>query len=908
MPRTFGRGQWIAFAVVACAVLSSLVGFSGAATAHPGHPLRSPTNVGPWDPLIGDPGTSVPRYHVSTAQLPEGPRPAQWPYNPAWLAYDSADSSFWVASGAGTVDQILAANASSVNNSLAVGSQPFGVAVDPYAHEVFVTNELTDNVTVISDLTLKPIASIPVGANPTGVAACGQWVSVANEGSNNVSEISATSLTVNATIAVGSEPVGVACDSLTGEVFVANSGSYSLSVIDPANASVLATIPVGADPVGVAVDNRSETVWVTNAGSQNVSVINISTWDVVANVPILNADWLTIDLSGLAYDWQTDQVWVGGGFYYLIVLNGSAETVSNVYSTDPSGVAYDPASGQVCTTNVYNQTFQCFTGASSAVATTPITFDEVGLSNGTVWTVAEAGGPSLHSGTTSITFYAGPWFVAVFGYDYTFVIPPVGGEAPGSATLAVPASNKPIVVNVTFSSSATVGTADFNETGLPPNAGWSVDAGGLLLEGEARDLTAPAVAGTMAFEVQTVAGGTPTPSSGNLSVTTGSSIQDIAFSTTLSPVTFDESGLPAGTTWFVNFTSGPALNQSGALIGSSWTVWLPNGTFTYSAVTPDPAFDSPGTSTLVVFGTPPQPISVVFPLVAFAYHFTESGLPALTTWSVKVNGSIASAALATIQVYLPAGAYNYVVEQIRGYQSSPLNGSIFVATTGSNSVAIEFTSTWTYNLTFGEAGLPAGAGWSVGIGAQFESSVTSSITFVEPNGTYGYVVGTVAGYVAPSSGVVNLSGHDDSVTIRFSPQTFPVIVVEFGLPNGTNWSVTVTDAASGYNVTHWSDTSAIVFDLPNGTYAVEVSVPTGYSANISGAQFTVDGAGANGPSIHYSNGPTTPGGRSETTASGVPIEYWLALGALVVVTGVFAVGWLTARRRSSPPGPTIPQK
>ena len=94
---------------------------------------------------------------------------------------------------------------------------------------------------------LSVVATITVGNVPTYVAydsAKGE-VFVANDGSNSVSVISDTTNSVVATVSyVGSNPFGVTYDSGKGEVFVANSGSNNVSVINDSNNAKSATFTV----------------------------------------------------------------------------------------------------------------------------------------------------------------------------------------------------------------------------------------------------------------------------------------------------------------------------------------------------------------------------------------------------------------------------------------------------------------------------------------------------------------------------------------------------------------------------------------------------------------------------------------------------------------------------------------
>src|SRR2546430_8988589 len=96
--------------------------------------------------------------------------------------------------------------------------------------------------------------TVGVGSNPTGVAydsARGE-IFVANQGSNTVSVISASTNAVVATVPVGFGSIGVAYDSARGEIFVANHFSNTVSVISDSTNTVVATVHVGFGPIAVA--------------------------------------------------------------------------------------------------------------------------------------------------------------------------------------------------------------------------------------------------------------------------------------------------------------------------------------------------------------------------------------------------------------------------------------------------------------------------------------------------------------------------------------------------------------------------------------------------------------------------------------------------------------------------------
>ncbi len=154
-------------------------------------------------------------------------------------------------------------------------------------------------------------------------------------------------------------------------------------------------------------------------------------------------------------------------------------------------------------------------------------------------------------------------------------------------------------------------------------------------------------------------------------------------------------------------------------------------------------------------------------------------------------------------------------------------------------IGYEPTSTTTYPVTFTESGLPSGTAWSVALSGAGGSGVApGSIAFNEANGTYSFMVGSVAGYTAnPSSGSVTVNGAAVSQAITFTPVAYTVTFTESGLPTGTSWSVTLN------GVLQSSSTPTIAFQEPNGTYAYAISPIAGYSTTFNG-QVKVDGTGS----------------------------------------------------------------
>jgi YVTN family beta-propeller protein len=87
-------------------------------------------------------------------------------------------------------------------------------------------------------------ATVPVGTGPFGLAydSAKDEIFVANQGSDTVSVVSDSNNKVIATVKVGGQPESAAYDSAKGEVFVANAAvPGNVSVISDANNTVVKT-------------------------------------------------------------------------------------------------------------------------------------------------------------------------------------------------------------------------------------------------------------------------------------------------------------------------------------------------------------------------------------------------------------------------------------------------------------------------------------------------------------------------------------------------------------------------------------------------------------------------------------------------------------------------------------------
>ena len=161
----------------------------------------------------------------------------------------------------------------------------YGPAYREYA---YVTNGKSNTVSVIDLRTFALAKTIPVGSEPTGIAANSKKneIYVANPGSNNISVINAETNTVVATIGVHGRPYFIDVAEDGKRAYVANSGSSNVSVIDLERRTVLANVRVGASPGLARVSPDGSTVVVSNRGDNTVSIIDAKTLRVRATLPV----------------------------------------------------------------------------------------------------------------------------------------------------------------------------------------------------------------------------------------------------------------------------------------------------------------------------------------------------------------------------------------------------------------------------------------------------------------------------------------------------------------------------------------------------------------------------------------------------------------------------------------------
>lgn len=131
------------------------------------------------------------------------------------------------------------------------------------------------------------IDTIPVGGSPIGVAVNEKTnrIYVTNFLSNTISVIDGATNTVIKTIDAEAEaPCAAAVNSATNKIYVANCNAGLVTVIDGENHTFVTSIPVGPNTKGIAVNSVTNRIYVTTEGPYDLEVIDGNVDEVIHNI------------------------------------------------------------------------------------------------------------------------------------------------------------------------------------------------------------------------------------------------------------------------------------------------------------------------------------------------------------------------------------------------------------------------------------------------------------------------------------------------------------------------------------------------------------------------------------------------------------------------------------------------
>ncbi len=490
------------------------------------------------------------------------------PASPNSFVYDAQNHYTYVAEDAYSSVFVMDNNTLISNISIKASKSRFcGMAYDPIRNLVFVSNldnnsiveinasnnsvqKYFTNLTCPLGLIFDPANQNIYGATFNGIVVC----------------ISGTTLSENA-IRTDTSNNAIAFDPLNNNIYVTNSCYGNLSIISN-NSKLIGSVNVGSSPTSILFDPHNGYLYVENGRSGNISVLNASN-KVVASIKVASLSFGPI--SQMVYD----------PFNYNIYLLHSNGQVSVLYNNTCIGVfqagicpvytIYNPSSKEVC---VLNYDSDNITQITSKAYTTlyNVVMKVIDLPAGTEWYLNLSNGCNLSSGSDELSFQ-----VPVGTYNFTIQS---GISHTYYGKLNITASS---IINVTLSLYTYPVTIE--EYGLPSGATWFVNLSNSTHYSSTK--SAITFQGTAETEYNYTVSTSdflfrPLHASGSFMVNTSEVSIKADFSEYIFVVTIDETGLTAGSLWYLNISGQPTIHTT----SSSLTLYLQNGNYTLAASSP----------------------------------------------------------------------------------------------------------------------------------------------------------------------------------------------------------------------------------------------------------------------------------------------------------------------------------
>ena len=152
---------------------------------------------------------------------------------------------------------------------------------------IFVTNEKSNNISVIDAETLNVEHTIDVGDRPRGIGLSPDsselYIAISEE--NKIVVLDPNSLKILRDFEAGSDPETFGVHP-NGNIYISNEDDAKASVFDPKTGKQLAEIKVGLEPEGVAVSPDGKRVIVTSESTNMLHVIKAPENVIESNILI----------------------------------------------------------------------------------------------------------------------------------------------------------------------------------------------------------------------------------------------------------------------------------------------------------------------------------------------------------------------------------------------------------------------------------------------------------------------------------------------------------------------------------------------------------------------------------------------------------------------------------------------
>lgn len=182
------------------------------------------------------------------------------------------------------------------------------------AHEVFITNEKDNSISVIDSTKLEVVRTIRVGERPRGVIASkdGETVFVCTSDSNEIMALNPENGARRFELPRTADPEQLVLTPDEKLLLTTNEEDNAVTVYDMVEKQVISEVPVGVEPEGIAVSPSGEVAVATSETTNMVHFIKLDTFDIFDNVLVaarprvaeFSPDgrklWVTSEVGGIA--------------------------------------------------------------------------------------------------------------------------------------------------------------------------------------------------------------------------------------------------------------------------------------------------------------------------------------------------------------------------------------------------------------------------------------------------------------------------------------------------------------------------------------------------------------------------------------------------------------------------------
>ncbi len=738
----------------------------------------------------------------------------------------------------------LVKSSSSLSKSQSVF--PLFGAFDNYSQLFLIVGYSSSTIYEISPVNYTVMGQIKVPGSPLALAV--------NPSNGLIYVINNTALlkyspsgTLLGNVGLASTPATLSFDPANGQVLVAgsNGGVFAFNSSNLVLVKDLTSIS-DFDPQGFAYNSATGQMQIVNNAGANGYVVSINASDGITGE--VKIPGIILSLVYDAFNNISIVASISGISPYASIISGPNVTkVSG--SANTFGLGIDSGTGMGLATNTQNSTVMLINISSASVVYT------VSTGGTPIMPLTMPGSPGMliidpcydsldlvpleftvrsavftESGISPMV----PWGVTVNGFtqtssssrvlffesmgNYSFVPMPVAGyntEKNGTFMVSTAGSSVAVQYNKTFN-------VKFMESGLSPTMNWGLTFNGNTETGTAGSpLAFTAVNGSYAFNVTLEKGYTVTPQNGSIKVSGSNVTIGLNFSIKSYSVDFVSSGLPPLSLWYISING-----VQHAVRGSNYSYVSTPGNYNYS-IQPIPGYYPQVGSGSFSVNNENVTVNIKWEPFLYKVNFNESELPLGTPWFVNIsNGLVLHSSSKNVSAYLKNGTYDFAFTSANSswkgfYGMFEVNGN-------SLTLSANFTEVL-YNVIFTENGLPSGTDWTVSVGSEVHGSISGSLVFSLPNGTYLYSAASANTSFEPITGVFEVNGSSLNEKVNFSLKVSNITFQESGLPSGVQWGVYLLGNGF-FNTTQRN----LTLSLPYGSYSyLPVAVQGFNSTNIS---------------------------------------------------------------------------